>query len=67
MVGMVVLVSFIVTVALAWVGGGYLLRAVQRKPRKNETPMDWYTIPGRRLGYDPESSAFAAPTISPSI
>ena len=65
--GMVVLVSFIVTVGLAWVSGGYLLRAVRRKSRNEETPMDWYTIPGRGLGFAAESSAFAAPTVGPSI
>jgi hypothetical protein len=66
-VGMVVLVSFIVTVGLAWVSGGYLLRAIRRTLRKKETPMDWYTIPGRGLGFAAESSAFAAPTMGPSI
>ena len=66
-VGMVVLVSFIVTVGLAWVSGGYLLRAVRRKSRNEETPMDWYKIPGRGLGFATESSAFAAPTVGLSI
>ena len=66
-VGMVVLVSFIVTVGLAWVSGGYLLHAVGRISRKEETPLDWYRIPGRGLGFAAESTGLAAPTVVPSI
>ena len=44
-VGLAVLVAVIVTVGLAWLSGGYLLRAVRRKPRKEETPLNWYTLP----------------------
>ena len=36
-VGLFVLVSVIMTVGLAIVSGGYLLRAVRRKSRKKET------------------------------
>lgn len=63
--GLVVLVSVIMTLGLAWVSGGYLLRAIRRKSRKEEIPLDWYTIPGRRLVFDAESSGFAAPTVAP--
>ena len=66
-VGMIVLVLFIVTLGLAWTSSGYLLRAVRRKSRKQETPLDWYAIPGRRLGFDAGASAFAAPTMGPSV
>jgi hypothetical protein len=60
-VGLVVVVSVIVTVGLAFVSGGYLLRAIRRKSRKEEEPLDWYTLPGR-VDFDCESNASAAPT-----
>ena len=44
---LVALVSVIMTVGLAFVSAGYLLRAIQRKSRKEEEPLDWYTLPGR--------------------
>ena len=65
--GLVVLVSVVTTVVLALASAGYLLRAIRRKAREEKTPSDWYTLPGRRLGFDTESSAFAAPTVAPSI
>jgi hypothetical protein len=40
-----VLMAVILTVGLAWVSGGYLLRAARRKARKEETPLEWYTLP----------------------
>lgn len=46
-VGLFVLVSVIMTVGLAVVSGGYLLRAIRRKSRKEEIPLDWYTLPGQ--------------------
>ena len=45
MVALAVLVSVIITVGLALVSGGYLLRAMWRKSRKEETPLDWYRMP----------------------
>ena len=65
--GLVVLVSVVTTVVLALASAGYLLRAVRRKVRKEEIPLDWYTVPGPRLGFDSESSAIAARTVGPSI
>ena len=46
MVALVVLVSVIVLVGLALVSGEYLLRAMRRKSRKEEIPLDWYRMPG---------------------
>jgi hypothetical protein len=46
MVALVVLVSVIVIVGLALVSGEYLLRAMRRKSRKEEIPLDWYRMPG---------------------
>ena len=43
-VGLVVLVSIVMTAGVALVSGGYLLRAIRRKSRKEETPLDWYTL-----------------------
>jgi hypothetical protein len=65
-VGLFVLVSVIMAVGLALVSGGYLLRALRRKSRKEETPLDWYTLPGG-MGFGPESIASAAPTAGLSI
>lgn len=65
-VGLVVLVSVIVTVDLAIVSGGYLLRAMRPRSQKKETPSDWYPLPGR-LDFDYESNASAASTLDPSI
>ena len=49
MVALVVLVSVIVIVGLALVSGEYLLRAMRRKSRKEEVPLDWYSMPGRSV------------------
>jgi hypothetical protein len=46
MVALVVLVSVIGIVGLALVSGEYLLRAMRRKSRKEEIPLDWYRMPG---------------------
>ena len=58
---LVALVSVIMTVGLGFVGGGYLLRAIRRNSRKEQEPLDSYTLPGR-LDFDSESNASAAPT-----
>jgi len=64
-VGVVVLVSVIMIVGLAWVSGGYLLSATRRKLRKKETPSNWYSLPGR-LDFDcepPPATANPAPVL----
>jgi hypothetical protein len=43
---LVALVSVIMTVSLAFVSGEYVLRAIRRQSRKEEEPLDWYTLPG---------------------
>jgi hypothetical protein len=65
-IGLVVLVSVIMTAGLALVTGGYLLRAIRRKSRKEETPLDWNTLPGR-MDFGPESIASEGPTEGLSI
>ena len=65
-IGLILLVSVVMTAGLALVSGGYLLRAIRRKSRKEETPLDWYTLPGRR-DFGPESIESAGPTVGLSI
>ncbi len=46
-VGMVIVVSVILAVGLAFVSGGYLLRTIRRKLRDEEPNLDWHALPDR--------------------
>ena len=61
MLGLIVLVSVVMTVGLAVVSAGYILRRMRRKSEKERTPLDWYTIPGPPPNLDagPNESALA--------
>jgi len=65
-VGVVVLASVIMAVGLALVGVGYLFRARRRQlEKKKETPLDWYTLPGR-VDFSSESQAQRRPLVTRS-
>ena len=63
-VGLGLLLSVVMTVGLACVAGGYLLRAIRPKSRKKETPSDWYSLPGR---FDLSGESPIASSVGPSI
>ena len=59
--GLFVLLSVVVTVGLAVVSVGCLVRGIRRKPREEDTPLDWYRITGPPLDLDSGPNESAVP------